>query len=53
MVGARLVRLGVSDKLLDDGKPIGLLCMARERRGAVASLRNAHSGRTAEIDLWC
>lgn len=33
MVGARLVRLGVSDKLLDDGKPIGLLCMARERRG--------------------
>lgn len=30
MVGAKLVRPGVSDQLLDDGKLIGLLCMASE-----------------------
>lgn len=49
MVGAKLVRLLVSGKLLDDGKPIGLL--AWQARGR-ASLCNAHSGRTVEYPTF-
>lgn len=51
MVGAKHVRLAVSDKLLDDGRLIGLLRMASE--GGLVYLCNAYSGRAAEIGLWC